>query len=422
MRTILLRYEKYYQRFKSIFKENNDVPQYFIPGNHDRGLGQSSSFSPHAYPRYTSHFGPPNFEVSLANHTLIMFDAPSYADEDAKRHGQKKSIEEWVPIPGRSLEFMKKFTSATHTDPVILFSHIPMYRHDGKRCGPLREKGTIRPGVGLGYQNTLEKHASKRLLEALKPIAVFSGDDHDYCEYTHYSDPLDGQPRLAIPEVTVKTLSMVMNVRRPGFQLLSLAPTQLRDHDIPTYKDVPCLLPDQLRIYLKIYLPLLAVSIIFVCMANFIFSSSWRSSSVENLPSMEYAMSSSSSTSSLSAIVEEQDDDGRLNYEDLEKLDPINGSSTTSSSLPYPTTATFRSARASRGSRGWKIFTPESHQHSSTNYLKTVLYSFWSGRSPFPFQQRRRKSWLITTLRDIRDIAVFPLGAFVIITWWMATI
>ena len=133
-------------------------------------------------------------------------------------------------------------------------------------------------------------------------------------------------------------------------------------------------------------------------------------------------MSSSSSSSSLSAIVEEQDDDGGLYYEDLEKLVPINGSSTTSSSLPYPTTATFRSARASRGSRGWKIFTPESHQHSSTYYLKTVLYSFWSGRSPFPFQQRRRKSWLLTTLRDIRDIAVFPLGAFVIITWWMVTI
>lgn len=156
-------------------------------------LGQSSSFSPHAYTRYTSHFGAPNFEVSLANHTLIMFDAPSYADEDAKRHGQKKSVDEWVPIPGGSLEFMKRFTSgklyfkvkhknavfsmssfeATHTDPVILFSHIPMYRHDGKSCGPLREKGTLRPGVGPGYQNTLEKHASKRLLEALKPIAVF---------------------------------------------------------------------------------------------------------------------------------------------------------------------------------------------------------------------------------------------------------
>ena len=123
-----------------------------------------------------------------------MFDAPGYADEDSKRHGQQISVEEWVPISGRSFEFLTKFTSGKfhftpqkihavflicrhlkvpHTDPVILFSHIPMYRHDGKSCGPLREKGTLRPGVGHGYQNTLEKHASKRLLEALKPIVVF---------------------------------------------------------------------------------------------------------------------------------------------------------------------------------------------------------------------------------------------------------
>jgi len=213
-----------------------------------------------------------------------------------------------------------------------------------------------------------------------------------------------------------------MNVRRPGFQLLSLAPTQLRDHDIPTYKGVPCLLPDQLRIYLNIYLPLLAVSIIFVCLANLVgFStSSWRS---EKTSSMECAMSSSSSTSSLSVMIIEDQDDGGLN-EDSEKYI----SSTTSSSLPSPITATFRSTRALRGARGWRIFTQESQYQDqqldfSPNYLKTLLYSLLPGRPPlnFPRQQRRRKVWFIATLRDIRDIAVFPLGTFVIITWWMVT-
>ena len=255
-----------------------------------------------------------------------------------------------------------------------------------------------------------------------------SGDDHDYCEYIHYSDLLGGRPRQAIPEITVKTLSMVMNVRRPGFQLLSLAPTELRDHDIPTYKDVPCLLPDQLRIYLNIYLPLLMVSITFVCLANLLsFSvSSWCSSSGEIISSMEYAMSSSSSSSSLSAMVSgDQDDGGLLNHEDSEKYSPpINISSTTSSSLPSPITATFRSTRASRGSRGWRIFSPESHQQPDHFSPTHLLYSLWSGRSPlnFPSQRRGRKVWLIATLRDIRDIAVFPLGTFVIITWCMVTI
>ena len=126
----VLRYEAYYQRFRSIFKADKDILQYFIPGNHDVGyvyspyshsscqlqfpisLGLSTSFSPRAYTRYISHFGAPNFEISLANHTLVMFDAPGYADEDSKRHGQKKLPERWVPIPGRSVEFMKKFASS----------------------------------------------------------------------------------------------------------------------------------------------------------------------------------------------------------------------------------------------------------------------------------------------------------------------
>ncbi|KAF8806465.1 Metallo-dependent phosphatase [Phlegmacium glaucopus] len=418
-------YETYYQRFKSIFKVSKDTPQYFIPGNHDIGLGLSSSFSPHAYTRYTSHFGTPNFEILLANHTLIMFDAPGYVDEDSKRYFHKKSFEEWVPIPGRSHEFMKKFASAAHSDPVILFSHIPLHRPDGKSCGPLREKGTLRPGVGPGYQNTLEEQPSRRLLQAFKPMAVFSGDDHDYCEYNHHFGPPGGPPNQSMPEITVKTLSMVMNVRRPGFQLLSLAPAQLRREDVPTYKDVPCLLPDQLQIYLIIYLPLLAVSIIFVCLSNILnlSLSGWDSPFRENVSSMEYATLSSPSSSS-SMKFEDQDDG--FHPEDSEELNQYYTSTSTSHnhSLPSPTIATRRGAR---GSHPWRIFTLENqHQNrrlhlSSTCNFKTLLYFFQSGRSPLNFQRqhRRKKGRLISTILDIRDIAVFPLGLFVIITWWI---
>lgn len=31
------RYESYYRRFKSIFRLDSGIPQYFIPGNHDTG-------------------------------------------------------------------------------------------------------------------------------------------------------------------------------------------------------------------------------------------------------------------------------------------------------------------------------------------------------------------------------------------------
>ena len=70
-------------------------------------------------------------------------------------------------------KIVSPFQAGQHIDPVILFSHIPLYRSDGKPCGALREHGTLRPGVGLGYQNVLEKQSSQRLLEAFKPVVIF---------------------------------------------------------------------------------------------------------------------------------------------------------------------------------------------------------------------------------------------------------
>lgn len=56
---------------------------------------------------------------------------------------------------------------------MILFSHIPLFRPDVASCGPLRERGTIRRGVGHGYQNTLGKHTTEFLLESVRPVLVF---------------------------------------------------------------------------------------------------------------------------------------------------------------------------------------------------------------------------------------------------------
>jgi hypothetical protein len=124
------RYENYYRRFKDIFKADDSIPQYFIPGNHDIGyvfvnlvnplnahaflmciirLGKAIRIAPNAHSRYAVHFGAPNREISIANHSLILFDAPSYADEDAQRHGQKKTAKQWIPRKGGALEFATKF-------------------------------------------------------------------------------------------------------------------------------------------------------------------------------------------------------------------------------------------------------------------------------------------------------------------------
>lgn len=75
-----------------------------------------------------------------------------------------------------------------------------------------------------------------------------------------------------VREVTVKSISMAMGVRRPGFQLLSLA-SGLVDGELPegekTYADTPCFLPDQLEIYTHRYLPLFVISLLVLAVSNY---------------------------------------------------------------------------------------------------------------------------------------------------------
>ena len=54
---------------------------------------------------------------------------------------------------------------------------------------------------------------------------------------------------------------MVMGIRHPGYQLLSLVPPS-PDRGTPSFAHQPCLLPDQLGIYLNAYIPLLALTLI----------------------------------------------------------------------------------------------------------------------------------------------------------------
>lgn len=203
----------------------------------------------------------------------------------------------------------------TNTKPPILLTHIPLHRPliPQLTCGPLREHPNtpITPGTGYGYQNTLSPAASHFLLQHLRPKAIFSGDDHDYCEHVHALEALgdaeevedahyDGRNKemwegkehvhtsdasvVFTREVTLKSVSLAMGVRRPGFQLLSLASllpatssarhvqahTHTHTHTVdirghaPLVADALCLLPDQIGIYLWGYVPLVLASIALV--------------------------------------------------------------------------------------------------------------------------------------------------------------
>lgn len=157
---------------------------------HDR-LGKQLVFSPHAQKRFRTHFGPLNQLVQVTNQwSFILVDAPKLADEDDERLRYGFSFEQWAPSGG-PLEFLKtvppghstassNLENSTHgiadinNTSLVLFTHIPLYRPKSASCGPLRERGIIRPGRGGGYQNMLGPELTQFLLEKLQPAFIFS--------------------------------------------------------------------------------------------------------------------------------------------------------------------------------------------------------------------------------------------------------
>ncbi|KAI0633365.1 Metallo-dependent phosphatase-like protein [Trametes polyzona] len=390
-------YARYVRRFRSIFKHDSALPMYYIPGNHDIGLGGSSPsyrFSDHARERYMSSFGPLNQRIALGNHTVLLIDAPSLVDEERERTASGASYAEWsASHPDRTIAFVQSFArdvDPAQTDRPILFTHVPLSRPEGTSCGPLRERGTIRQGRGLGYQNLLTPQVSQFLLHSIRPSIIFSGDDHDYCEYVHTLPSADTKRPSApasIPEITVKSFSMAMGVRRPGYQLLSLVPPS-PSPDAQTIAHRPCLLPDQLGIYLSVYVPLIILSLAVLLFTN-----------------VQRACTRHSSPASRSS--------------EWTSLDPNDGAEP-DYDLPPP--SAWRSKEFPRP--GWSrtcsftLFGRRRRIIISSARLSGALVAFlWTGGGAGDDESRRRRGVLKGFALDVRDVAWAPLVLFVLIAW-----
>lgn len=104
-------------------------------------------------------------------------------------------------------------------------------------------------GFGYQYQNLLDPRTSSAILSDLSPRLIFSGDDHDHCEYEHPNGSR---------EFTVGTLSWMQGNRVPSASLLTV---NALEHAF----DV-CELPDQLFNYVS-YAVLLGASLLFMAIA-----------------------------------------------------------------------------------------------------------------------------------------------------------
>ncbi|KAI0260873.1 hypothetical protein BC834DRAFT_1044361 [Gloeopeniophorella convolvens] len=116
-----------------------------------------------------------------------------------------------------AMEFVKDLAADGQQGPVMLFSHVPLYRAAPEGWA-LRERGTLHRDVGHGWQKKLGKKTSQFLLESLRPAAVF----RDYCDVARALPTADGHT-IAIHEVTVKSYSPARHIMHAGLHLLALS-------------------------------------------------------------------------------------------------------------------------------------------------------------------------------------------------------
>lgn len=339
-----------------------------LPGNHDLGFG--SGIQVPVRDRFQTFFGKGNRVDVLGNHTFVSVDTVSLSamdqpdpqtgstgagSGDGKQpneaiwkeaeeflnqmhvHRAKAETHELKTLRGEgegyqfdhaAVEVKEPSTgqlpqSETVGLPTILLTHVPLYRKAATPCGPYREhyppssddeelqedeQNSLKISGGYQYQNVLTQTISNDLVSKVGPnlVHVYSGDDHDYCEIAHRE--FSGSPK----EITVKSLSWAMGVRRPGFVLTSLwnpidpATGKSLENISPTVQNRLCLLPDQLSVfihYVMIMILTLVVLLARAAMVTMYRSQSRQSNAGPILPLSEIQRHAppSSSTSSMSS-------------------------------------------------------------------------------------------------------------------------
>lgn len=304
-----------------------------LPGNHD--LGFATRISALVRERFDAYFGPLSRMDVVGNHTFVSVDTVSLSAMDqpdpatgesgagdgtasstansAIWHPAHEFLENGKDMRRRAIQreigqllkekdqyyFEDQFSSfnpnvtpaiasrrmyreddravpPTSSYPTILLTHVPLYRPRDTDCGPFRERGNaISISAGFQYQNVLTPKISADIVAKLgagEVAQVYSGDDHDYCEIEH--NEFTGR----IKEITVKSMSWAMGVRKPGFLAVSLwNPVDLRkmrdavDSTMPkgTIQNHLCLLPDQLSIFIR-YAQLLSVTLVVLVVSTVI--------------------------------------------------------------------------------------------------------------------------------------------------------
>lgn len=306
-----------------------------LPGNHDLGLGNGIRIP--VRKRFQAYFGNGNRIDLVGNHTFVSLDTVSLSakgqpDSEPGSAGigegdvHNKDVWGYVDqflhtanaeksrVVDRELRVRYGFPENEMLDntaldlddprahrvpieaereteiPSVVLTHVPFFRAPGTPCGPLRERfpprkptdpsgeppekdtaNSIRVEAGVQYQNVLTQAVSNEIVDLVGNVThVFSGDDHDYCDVIHHGHT---SKHGGIREITVKSISWAMGVRKPGFLLLSLWNPIIIDGrslstEDKTIQTQLCLLPDQLSIFIRYGLLLAATLFVLLIRAT----------------------------------------------------------------------------------------------------------------------------------------------------------
>ncbi|KAJ2514262.1 hypothetical protein H4217_005856 [Coemansia sp. RSA 1939] len=242
-----------YARFRSVFRNRAPAARrvFEMAGNHDIGIG--NTVVPHALSRFHRRVGATNQLVAAGGHRLALVDTLTLeSDDPAVRSGARRLVEQ--------LRIQRE--SSSGAPPTLLFSHVPLWRAANTPCGLLRQSkhGALLSRRGYQFRDQLQRNTTEYLLEAVRPQAVFSGDDHDTCSVTH---PMAGTSET-VAEHTIGAFGWASGVPVASYALLTLSPGA--GGAPPAFALQHCFLPHQLGIY-KAYVLLLAASLALLARA-----------------------------------------------------------------------------------------------------------------------------------------------------------
>ena len=280
-------------------------PALVIPGNHDTGLPHfqtgepgpgtarakswfEQEHAPFVNEQYVlSESGQTSWNARIpiavagqaTTHELILLDALDLVSMEPVGHEVPWELAKSNAARTTRLVDMLR---QNQTVPRVLFSHVPLERKEAEHAcdipsrsaihGVHRESshasargGDILQGgdAARTYQNLVRKNVSRYVLDSIQPALIFSGDDHDHCEAVHKGIRTAPRGHVAgfdsadAPELTVKSISMLEGVRHPGYAWLQL-------HAEAPMEYTPCLLPDQVGLWLFVYLPCFIASVMYL--------------------------------------------------------------------------------------------------------------------------------------------------------------